>query len=379
VTPRGAAKRLSRQRATIPTDDVQREAITMSTIDANTAAILERIAASNSDAPAIDRRAVELAFQRHFQTLGLATPPIRWMDGAAAFFVEQSDCGANTDWLVAVSIARKTGRRAAFATLRSTGDCIDAWNQRQWTAMRAAWRLGAPADAACDAAWRAAWRAVGGLDRAHRAHVCRAIDSVAQAAAWVNNLPLVNDAAAQQMTRIWLPMVDAWVAGLLLYAVTPQEIVCVPRPLLSLVDNRLHAEDGCAAAWPNGERYWFWRGVEVTRQTIEAPERLTLADIRDETNLESRRIMIERMGAERFLGAARGILVQTDVCGKLWHCRVDDNEPYAMVEVENGTPEPDGSRRHYFLRVPPAARTPREAIAWTYGLTADQYDVAVRT
>jgi hypothetical protein len=71
-------------------------------------------------------------------------------------------------------------------------------------------------------------------------------------------------------------------------------------------------------------------------------------------------------------------LIQRDACGKLWRCHLDD-EIYTMAEVENGTPEPDGSRRRYFLRVPPTARTPREAIAWTYGLTADQYEIIVRT
>jgi hypothetical protein len=50
-----------------------------------------------------------------------------------------------------------------------------------------------------------------------------------------------------------------------------------------------------------------------------------------------------------------------------------------VVEVENGTREPDGSRRHYFLPVPPGARTPHEAVAWTYGLTPDRYWIAART
>jgi hypothetical protein len=36
-------------------------------------------------------------------------------------------------------------------------------------------------------------------------------------------------------------------------------------------------------------------------------------------------------------------------------------------------PRPNGSRKRYFLRVSSAIRTPREAVAWTYGLTAEQY------
>jgi hypothetical protein len=44
-----------------------------------------------------------------------------------------------------------------------------------------------------------------------------------------------------------------------------------------------------------------------------------------------------------------------------------------MVEVLNSTPEPDGTRKTYFLRVPPNLRTAREAVAWTFGLAGSQY------
>ncbi len=44
-----------------------------------------------------------------------------------------------------------------------------------------------------------------------------------------------------------------------------------------------------------------------------------------------------------------------------------------MVEVLNSTPEADGSRKTYFLRVPPATQTAREGVAWTFGLRADGY------
>jgi hypothetical protein len=48
--------------------------------------------------------------------------------------------------------------------------------------------------------------------------------------------------------------------------------------------------------------------------------------------------------------------------------------------VVNGTPETDGSRRRYVLRVPSRMRTAREAVAWTYGLTPERYgQLDVRT
>jgi uncharacterized protein DUF6745 len=50
-----------------------------------------------------------------------------------------------------------------------------------------------------------------------------------------------------------------------------------------------------------------------------------------------------------------------------------------MVEVRNSTPEPDGSHKRYWLRVPPEVHTAREAVAWTFGLSADSYQPVIET
>src|SRR5262249_23597685 len=72
--------------------------------------------------------------------------------------------------------------------------------------------------------------------------------------------------------------------------------------------------------------------------------------------------------------------INQDDHGKLWHCTLTaDDEPLHVVEVVNATPEPDGSYRRYFLRVPPASRTARQAVAWTFGFTnADDYLLAAQ-
>jgi hypothetical protein len=44
-----------------------------------------------------------------------------------------------------------------------------------------------------------------------------------------------------------------------------------------------------------------------------------------------------------------------------------------MVEVVNSTPEPDGTSRTYWLRVPPQTRTARAGVAWTFGVDAAAY------
>jgi hypothetical protein len=167
--------------------------------------------------------------------------------------------------------------------------------------------------------------------------------------------------------RVWLPLVDAAVAGLGMFWVAPAEVIAVPRPALGIHDDRLHSEDGPAASWPGGAGYHFWHGVQVPERVILAPETLTATDIADESNVEVRRVMIERFGAERFLSEADAERIHGDDYGTLWRAELEDDEPLVMVEVLNATPEEDGSFRDYFLRVPPDVSTAREAVAWSFG------------
>jgi hypothetical protein len=177
----------------------------------------------------------------------------------------------------------------------------------------------------------------------------------------------------------WRHIVDAAEAGLFRYWITSQEVICVANPSLYVVDRRLHRENGPAVQWLSGERHWFWHGTEVPEWFIEDFERVTSDTICNEKNVELRRCMIERFGAERLVGEIGGELAATDDYGKLWRCRIDERETYAVVEVTNGTLESDGGRRRYFLAVPPYVQTPRQAVGWTYGLEPEEYELAVRT
>ena len=57
----------------------------------------------------------------------------------------------------------------------------------------------------------------------------------------------------------------------------------------------------------------------------------------------------------------------------------EDMPPMQMVRVINSTAEPDGTHRVYYLGVPSTVSTPQEAVAWTFGMTAEEYNVAMET
>jgi hypothetical protein len=152
-----------------------------------------------------------------------------------------------------------------------------------------------------------------------------------------------------------------------------------PRVLGRDDEGRLHSDDGPAVAYPDGFSIWASHGVRVPRQVVEAPETLTVAQIVGEENAEVRRVMMERFGHERYLRESDAKLVQQDNFGKLWRVEFANDEPLVMVECLNSTPEPDGSVKTYFLRVPPSETTARGALAWTFDVASESYELEVQT
>jgi hypothetical protein len=147
------------------------------------------------------------------------------------------------------------------------------------------------------------------------------------------------------------------------------------RPVLLRRDSqhRLHHPDGPAAAYPDGFAVHAWHGMPVTPELTATLANLTVERIQAEVNAELRRVMIEHYGEERYLRDVGGRLLDSDDSGTLWHLPVPGDEPLVMVEVVNATPEPDGTRRRYWLRVPPSIRSARAAVAWTFGLEPEEY------
>jgi hypothetical protein len=148
--------------------------------------------------------------------------------------------------------------------------------------------------------------------------------------------------------------------------------------------HRLHSDEGPAVVFPDGWGVWSVHGVRVTQQVVEAPETLAVAQILGEENAEVRRVMMERFGFDRLLEDSEAALVDADVDQyerprELWRLELADDEPLVMVSVVNATAEPDGHFKSYTLRVPPDMASCQQAVAWTYGMSAEEYAPAVET
>ena len=150
-------------------------------------------------------------------------------------------------------------------------------------------------------------------------------------------------------------------------------VTSAPSVLKRDPEHRLHCEDGPALAYPGGWAIWAIHGVCVPQRAVTKPQSLSIEEIVHEPDLNTRRAMLERFGYERFVQKAGLRPVQTDSFGRLYRLDPRWNEPIALVEVQNSTPEPNGSHRRYFLCVPPTLRTAHEAVAWTFRLGPREY------
>ncbi len=154
------------------------------------------------------------------------------------------------------------------------------------------------------------------------------------------------------------------------------EIVFVCKQPLRVETNdegRLHSVDGPAIPYADGYCIYSINGVTVSERTVVTPEEITVEEIESEINLEVRRVMLERFGVARFFEESQAEIVSEDEYGTLYRKRIVGDEPLVMVRVKNSTPEPDGSFKEYFLRVPPFMRSAKEAVAWTFDFNEDQY------
>jgi len=135
----------------------------------------------------------------------------------------------------------------------------------------------------------------------------------------------------------------------------------------------LHNVDGPAVRFADGWAAYAIEGVVVPAQAIEDPDGFDPLVALTHENLEVRRVLLQHLGWDRLVRRA-GLAPQAeDDYGRLWQVPAPDVDPLLLLEVENATPERDGSHRRYFVRVPPDMRTPREATAWTFGMSEHEY------
>jgi len=158
-------------------------------------------------------------------------------------------------------------------------------------------------------------------------------------------------------------------------------VLCEPPVDLFLDEQGCpHAEDGPAIRYGDGWEIYALHGVVLRSDQVLSP---SIADILRPSSERAREVLLERFGWPFFLERTGAWIEQQDDYGKLWCLPAFDltsvsqiDFHFKVVEVVNSTPEPDGSFRHHFLRVPLEIETAREAVAWTFAVDESKYEPA---
>ena len=163
----------------------------------------------------------------------------------------------------------------------------------------------------------------------------------------------------------------------------PHEKICWVSERQSVLNRdeqgRLHSLSGPALSYPDGWSIYAVHGVRIPEYVIMRPEEITIKNITEESNTEIRRVMLDRFGWDRYLLESGAKPIDTSIRGTLYRAEIPDDEPLVMVRVTNSTPEPDGTFKDYFLRVPPTMKTADESVAWTFGLPVEEYAPAAES
>jgi hypothetical protein len=146
----------------------------------------------------------------------------------------------------------------------------------------------------------------------------------------------------------------------------------LPREIHIDNENRLHHESRMAISYPDGFGVYVWHGIRVPERLILDPDSYTAEEIINESNAEVRRCMTEKLGLEKLLEVATKI--HRDKFGTLYEIELQGDENIKFVQVVNSTPEKDGRRKEYQLRVPTNIKTAHEAVAWTFDTTPEEYN-----
>jgi hypothetical protein len=197
------------------------------------------------------------------------------------------------------------------------------------------------------------------------------------------------------------PLFEAFCAGAWILHWTDDTLYWASKPTVHVErdpngNRRLHNEN-FAALQSDVENLYFWHGVLVPAFVVVKPEWITVKHIQEEENAEVRRIMLERMGSERFAKEAQMVVLHEDELetnlprteevepgkrllvgyekrkekARLLRCDAvldGDGRPLKFVHVICPSTE-----REYFLRVAHDMERAYEAVGSTFHMTEKEY------
>jgi len=153
-----------------------------------------------------------------------------------------------------------------------------------------------------------------------------------------------------------------------------------PTRVIWYKDGRKHGID----ADIHGSITYYYENIRIPpkyHQAITNPELLSVEEVLKHPNQEVKYVGMKIVGFDRVMKhkSAKVIHKDADTDQVLFEIKGVFEEPIKYVRVWNSTAEPDGTFKPYYLCVPPEVKTCREAVAWTFRMTAEEYKPSQET
>ena len=333
----------------------------------------ERIAAMLSTA-AIDEKEAEEHLANAYRVAGLDPVPVRWFDSPIAFVNASvwasvwASVGASVWDSVGASVRASVGASvwdSVWASVRaSVGASVWASvGASVWDSVGASVR-----DSVRDSVGASVWDSVGDSVGAS------VWDSVG-ASVWAyydknwHSFYHFFHEVFEENNLIHLALFNEMVSG---FRLGSQEAWLVRKPTRLERDEqgRLHSADGMCMQYADGWGFYAWHGVCCSEKIILRPEQLAREDWINESNMELRRVIQERLGSDLFVTLVGGKCIDQGQRGELIEIDLGNDPEHVarFVHVQDTSTE-----RMYYLRVPPHIKRADIGVAWTFGLDVEDY------
>ena len=322
----------------------------------------------------LDESAVEAALSVYLRALGIERKIVRLRQGWT--LKENPSLASCVEWIL-FDFIKRIGYNPIGLDALAARDALDARDAHErrfaaWCVQGRGWYW---------YNWDLAWVATTSFGAAQRADL--------KVGAWAD--PLL----CAFLDGCWLLF---WTADVLYWVAKP--IVHVDR---GNGNRRLHNDSGPALE-SDVENLYFLNGVAVPAFVVVRPDWITVKHIRDEKNAEVRRVMIERMGWDKFCSEAKLKVIHTDTLtanfpalpvSETVHADMRavtryregkevaelleseefkdfDERPLKFVRVTDPS-----TGEKYTLRVWPDNQRAYEAVAQTFGMSEAEYKASV--
>ena len=348
-----------------------------------------------------DRSAAEMAIRDMYRLANLADPKIVWcgsplslaLTGAsvrdsvgasvgASVRASVEDSVRDSVWASVGASVRASVRDSVRASVRAS--VWDSVRESVWASVRASvedsvWDSvedsvwDSVADNVRDSVWASVWNSVGGsVGGSVWDSVAASVVYGSHEAGWLSFYRALHEFGLVKETA---PLSGLWALARSAGWAMPYEGMCFvsERHNILSLDNagRLHSLSGPAVGYPDGWLIYAVHGVVVPERVIMLPETITAAEITAEPNVEIRRVMIERLGYEKY--ATDTNLKSIDSCpanhplkGLRTARLLRDSSDLYLLDMLNSSPEPDGTTKRYLLAIDPTCyngRAGRECLA----------------